>query len=144
MAKLYTNENFPLAVVVALRTLQHDVVTSFESGKANQAIPDADVLAFATEQSRVLVTLNRKHFIGLHIKNSAHAGIVVCTTDADSAALAARIDAELAAQPDMTGQLVRVNRVGCAKYVHARKSDRNGVSKAIAQPRLNRYNKEHG
>lgn len=50
MAKLYTNENLPLPVVEALRQLKHDVLTSYESGKANQAIPDAEVLAFATTQ----------------------------------------------------------------------------------------------
>jgi len=110
MAKLYTNENLPLPVVEALRQLKHDVLTSYESGKANQAIPDAEVLAFATTQGRILITLNRKHFIGLHNQNSAHAGIVVCTFDADSAALAARIHAALNAQPDMAGKLVRVNR----------------------------------
>jgi hypothetical protein len=66
MAQLYANENFPLPVVVALRELGHGVLTSYESGKANQAIPDPDVLAFALAQERILVTLNRKHFIGLH------------------------------------------------------------------------------
>ncbi len=31
MAKLYANENFPLKVVQALRTLGHDFLTSQES-----------------------------------------------------------------------------------------------------------------
>ena len=110
MAELYTNENFPLPVVETLRELGHDVLTTAESGKANQAIPDEDVLAFATEQKRVVVTFNRKHFIQLHNSDTNHAGIIVCTVDADFTALANRIHTALTDQPDMIGQLVRINR----------------------------------
>ena len=110
MAQIYSNENFPLPVVVALRELGHHVLTSFESGNANQAIPDVDVLAFATSQNRILLTLNRKHFIGLHNKNSDHAGIIVRTFDPDSTALAERIHDVLAKQPQMKDQLIRINR----------------------------------
>src|SRR5689334_535042 len=83
MADLYSNENFPLPVVMALRELGHDVLTSFESGQANQAIPDEAVLAFASAQDRILLTFNRKHFIVLHNKNAQHSGIIVCTFDPD-------------------------------------------------------------
>ena len=112
MANLYSNENFPLQVVEALRTFGHDVLTSYDSGKANQSIPDADVLAFATDEGRILVTLNRRHFIGLHRRDPNHAGIVVCSYDPDFAALAGRIHAALIARPDIRGQLVRVNLPG--------------------------------
>jgi len=47
MARLYANENFPLPAVEELRRLGHDVLTSYESGRAGQAVPDEDVLAFA-------------------------------------------------------------------------------------------------
>ena len=110
MAKLYTNENFPQPSVEKLRELGHDVLTTVESGKANQAISDEDVLAFAHEQARILVTFNRKHFIKLHRENHEHAGIIVCTVDADFEGLAQRVHATLEANPDMAGQLVRVNR----------------------------------
>jgi predicted nuclease of predicted toxin-antitoxin system len=63
MVRLYTDENFPLPAVEALRQQGHDVLTAYESGRANQAVPDDEVLDFATEQGRVLVTFNRKHFI---------------------------------------------------------------------------------
>ena len=66
MARCYTNENFPLPTVEALRHLGHDVLTTAESGRAGQAIPDADVLAFAVAEQRIVVTLNRRHFIRLH------------------------------------------------------------------------------
>jgi hypothetical protein len=110
MARCYANENFPLPTVEALRHLGHDVLTTAESGRAGQAIPDADVLAFAVAEQRIVVTLNRRHFIRLHHTTPAHAGIVVCTFDPDFTALAHRIHTALEAQPQMAGQLVRVNR----------------------------------
>jgi len=112
MANLYSNENFPLQVVQGLRGLGHDVLTAYDSGKANQSIPDADVLDFAAREGRILVTLNRRHFIRLHHSNSNHAGIVVCSYDPDFAALARRIHEALLAQPDMRGQPVRINLPG--------------------------------
>lgn len=48
IARLYSNENFPLPVVEALRTLGHDVLTSLDAGKANDAIPDDEVLRYAS------------------------------------------------------------------------------------------------
>ncbi|NCC33291.1 MAG: hypothetical protein EOM24_14930 [Chloroflexia bacterium] len=110
--RLYANENMPLPVVQALRTLGHDVVTTAESGQAGIALPDEAVLAFATTEQRVLVTLNRKHFIRLHRLSSAHTGIVVCTVDLDYSGLAQRIHDALEAQPEMLGELLRVNRPG--------------------------------
>jgi hypothetical protein len=70
MARFYSNENFPLPVVLALRQAGHDVLTSYEAGNANQRIPDEQVLAFATRQARALRTLNRQHFMRLHRRNS--------------------------------------------------------------------------
>ena len=83
MASLYSNENFPLPVVLALRRLGHDVKTSQDFGMAGMAVPDESVLAFAREQGRILLTLNRKHFVRLHSQGAVHAGIVACTFDRD-------------------------------------------------------------
>jgi hypothetical protein len=110
MAWCYANENFPLPAVEALRRLGHDVLTTAESGRAGQAIPDADVLAFAMVEQRIVVTLNRCHFIRLHHTTPAHAGIVVCTFDPDFTALAQRIHSAVESQPQTAGHLVRVNR----------------------------------
>ena len=74
MARLYSNENFPLPVVARLRALGHDVLTIQETGKADQALPDKEVLAFATREQRAVLTLNRLHFIRLHRAQPAHAG----------------------------------------------------------------------
>ncbi len=112
MAHLYANENFPLPVVEALRRLGHDVLTSHEAGNAGRAVPDEEVLAFSTTQRRVLLTLNRRHFVRLHRTISDHAGIVVCTFDPDFAGQAERIHDLLAGGEDRAGQLLRVNRPG--------------------------------
>jgi len=77
MASLYTNENFPLKVVVFLREMGHDVLTSHEAGNANQRIPDSAVLEFAAKSGRILLTLNRRDFIALHQKAPEHCGLIV-------------------------------------------------------------------
>lgn len=111
MAALYANENFPLPAVAELRRLGHDVLTMQETGRADRAMPDEEVLAFAAAQSRILITLNRRHFVRLHDSGQPHAGIIVCTFDPDFGALAQRVHAALAAEANPTGRLVRVNRV---------------------------------
>ena len=112
MAQLYANENFPLPVVEELRRLGHNVLTTYESGRAGIAVPDDEVLAFTVAEKRVLLTINRKHFIRLHRQKPDHTGIVVCTFDLDFVALAQRIHDALEVQPDMNGYLIRINRPG--------------------------------
>jgi predicted nuclease of predicted toxin-antitoxin system len=110
MAQFYSNENFPLPVVDKLRELGHDVLTIQETGKADQALPDAEVLDFATRENRAVLTLNRLHFIRLHRQQPKHAGIIVCTFDLNFAAQAARIHKAITDKDSLTGQLIRVNR----------------------------------
>ena len=110
MARLYANENFPLSVVEALRQAGHDVITVAETGKAEQAWPDEDVLEFATQDERALLTLNRKHFIDLHAKQADHAGIIACTFDPNFLRQAQRLDVAIRSQADLRSKLIRVNR----------------------------------
>jgi predicted nuclease of predicted toxin-antitoxin system len=110
MARLYSNENFPLPVVVELHRLGHDVLTVQEAGKANQEIPDDEVLAFASAEGRAMLTINRRDFIRLHRQQPQHAGIVVCTADLDFIRQAQRIQAAIEATPSLANQLIRVNR----------------------------------
>jgi len=110
MALLYSNENVPLPVIEELRRLGHDVLTVLETGKADQALPDPEVLKYATNLNRAVVTLNRKHFIRLHHRQAHHAGIIVCTFDPDFISQAARIHEALQSVPSLSGQLLRVNR----------------------------------
>lgn len=110
MARLYSNENCPLPVVKELRALGHDVLTIQETGRAGQSVSDEDVLAYAVLDDRALLTLNRKHFIGLHRRHPTHAGLVVCTFDPDFAALARRIHEAIEPEVPLANSLIRVNR----------------------------------
>jgi Domain of unknown function (DUF5615) len=111
MARLYADEDVPRPLVVHLRALGHDLLTALEAGEANLSIPDPNVLARAASLGRIVLTHNRKDFNRLHARTPGHSGIISCTRDdANPEALAARIDAALAANPDLTGQHLRVNR----------------------------------
>ncbi|MEQ9371984.1 MAG: DUF5615 family PIN-like protein [Coleofasciculus chthonoplastes F3-SA18-01] len=83
MVKFYSNENFPMDIVRELRKLGYDVLTSYDAGQANQGIPDEDVLTFAIQQERAVITLNRDDFIELHRSGIPHNGIIICKTDRD-------------------------------------------------------------
>ena len=110
MARLYSNENIPLPVVEHLRRLGHDVLTTQETGQAGQAASDEAVLALACSDGRAVLTLNRRHFIRLHLQQNQHAGIVACTFDPDFAGLADRIHEAICVQAQLTGRLIRINR----------------------------------
>lgn len=110
-ARLYTNENFHQGVVERLRSLGHDVLTTLEAGRANQRIPDEEVVAFAIRDSRVVVTFNRRDFRRLYSSlEGVHSGIIVCTMDSDLDALAKRIDDTIGANAPLQGTLVEIRR----------------------------------
>lgn len=110
MARLYANENFPLPVVEALRSMGHDVLTVADTGKSGQAWPDEAVLDFAKSQGRAVLTLNRRHFVRLHRIQPHHAGIICCSFDPDFTRQAARIHETIISKPVLDDQLARVNR----------------------------------
>lgn len=110
MARLYSNENFPLPVVEELRRLGHDVLTVGDADRAGRRIPDHEVLEFAIAQDRAVLTLNRRHFVGLHLANPKHVGIIACTFDEDFSAQAHRIHEAINRAGDLRAQLLRVNR----------------------------------
>jgi Domain of unknown function (DUF5615) len=37
-----------------------------DAGRANSAVPDLEVLGFAAEEGRILLSHNRRHFLRLH------------------------------------------------------------------------------
>jgi hypothetical protein len=104
MARLYANENFPVEVVLRLRTLGHDFLTTHDVGKSNQGIEDDAVLRFAVETGRRIITLNRKDFMRLHRNNADHSGIIVCTKNRDYAGFADKIDSVIQQAGDLAGQ----------------------------------------
>jgi hypothetical protein len=111
VALFYSNENIALQVVMELRGLGHDVLTSLEAGNANASVPDPEVLAFASARQRILLTHNRRHFLHLHLRRTeSHCGIVLCTFDADFIGQAHRIDAAVTALAESADQVIRINR----------------------------------
>jgi Domain of unknown function (DUF5615) len=112
VAAFYADENFPVGAVEPLRRLGHDVLTALDAGQANRAIPDVEVIEFATKLGRAVLTLNRWQFIGLHSRRPQHAGIVVCTQDPDVDRLAAAVDGVVRHAGSLSGRLLRVVRPG--------------------------------
>lgn len=110
MASFYADEQFPKASTIALRSLGHDVLTVQEAGNANQKIPDEDVLAFATDKDRAVLTLNRYDFIRLHKQSSAHAGIIICSENTNFERLAEKIHDAVSPLNNVNEQLIRVYR----------------------------------
>lgn len=108
IARLYSNENFPIPVVNALRALGHDVLTIQEQGKASESIPDSEVLALASNDKRAILTLNRKDFYRLHEATPNHAGIIVCVVDIDFEKQAQAIHTRIQAEGDLAGKILRV------------------------------------
>ncbi len=108
MTRLYADEQFPKATSEQLRVLDHDVLTVQEAGNAGDS--DPEVLAFAVAADRAVITQNRRDFIRLHRQSSEHAGIIVCSVDQDSEALANRINAAIFVEKPLAGKLIRVVR----------------------------------
>jgi len=79
MARIYADENFPGPIVRRLRTLGHDILTAQEDGRANQKIPDPEVLKRAVALGRAVLTNDRKDYHRLHHSDPNHAGIITCT-----------------------------------------------------------------
>ncbi len=111
MARLYSDENFPLPVVEELRRLGHDVLTLQEAGFAGQSVPDENVLEYASSEKRAILTINRKHFIHLHGSSSRHFGIIVCSFDPLFLEQAQRIHQAIESHKGiLNGRLLRINR----------------------------------
>ena len=110
MARIYTNENFPRDVVVELRGLGHDVLTSQEAGNADRGVPDLDVLLFAAGHQRIVLTLNRRDFFRLPRNSPNHFGIIACTVDPNFSEQAQRIHQALQAENLFNGKLIRINK----------------------------------
>lgn len=111
MARLYSNENFAIDIVQILRDYDHDVLTSYDADQANQSIPDPEVLKFATNQNRILITFNRDDFIELHRSGINHSGIIICKDDRDYLGQAKFINDFLQAQTtELSDHLIRIQK----------------------------------
>ncbi|NET82264.1 MAG: hypothetical protein F6J94_10045 [Moorea sp. SIO1F2] len=109
MVRLYADEQFPRQVVELLRSLEHDVLTVQEAG--NQGLSDEAVLAFAVNQNRAVLTLNRRDFFRLHRLNQEHCGIIACVDDGERQRMVMNIDQAINGLETLAGKLIRVYRV---------------------------------
>jgi hypothetical protein len=111
LARFYSNENFAIDIVQILRDYGHDILTSYDADQANQSIPDPEVLIFATNQNRVLITFNRDDFIELHRSGINHSGIIICKDDRDYLGQAKFIDDFLQSQTvELSDRLIRIQK----------------------------------
>lgn len=110
MKRFYADEDFARPVVVALRLLGHDVLTVLEDGRANQEIPDDQVLKRATELERAVLSRNRRDFARLHTMQPEHMGIVLCKHETDFGGQANRIEDAVKPFANLKGQLIRVQK----------------------------------
>ena len=115
MIDLYSNENFPFDMVQALRQLGYNVLTSYDAGQANRGIPDDQVLAFAQQQKRTVITLNRDDFLNLHRSGIQHLGIIICKDDRDYVWQVHTLHSYLQSQADLTNRLIRVKKQNLPK-----------------------------
>ncbi len=106
MARLYADEHFPFPVVALLRNLGHDALTIQEAGNAGD--DDPEVLAFAVNNDRAVMTQNRRHFIRLHPQQPNHAGIIVCTDDKNLERLATRINEAISVEETLNPHSARL------------------------------------
>ncbi|WP_293352417.1 MULTISPECIES: DUF5615 family PIN-like protein [unclassified Microcoleus] len=108
--RLYSNENFPIAMVEHLRSLDSDVLTSYDAGQANQGIPDDEVLRFATAQNRAVISFNRDDFVALHRGGYRHAGIIVCKDDRDYLGQVTILHSYLQEIDSLCDRLIRIKK----------------------------------
>jgi hypothetical protein len=110
VARFYADEDVDHEVVLALRGLGHDVLTSQEAGQANRRIPDNAVLADAAAMARVLITRNRDDFQRLHDAGQFHCGLVLCGYDPEPDRQARLIVAQIEGQTPGAPWVVKVFR----------------------------------
>jgi len=107
-------------MVKMLKVLGHTVTTSYDAGQANQAIPDNEVLNYATRNSLTIITFNRNDFIELHNNGVRHSGIIVCKTDRDYQGQVDCLDNYLQTQNSLVNRLIRI-----------KKQQKKGLSKPV-------------
>lgn len=108
--RLYANENFPMAMVERLRGFSCDVLTSYDASQANRGIPDEEVLRFATQQNRTVITFNRDDFVALHRNGQSHAGIIICKDDRDYLGQVAVLHGYLLEIDSLSDRLIRIKK----------------------------------
>lgn len=109
MARLYLDENIDTSLCLPLIEYGHDVITVLDAGNSGDS--DEAILKYAIENTRAVVTHNRRHFMRLHkAHEEIHCGIVICTYDPDLVMLALHIHEALDTNEPIENKLIRVTR----------------------------------
>ncbi len=109
--RFYADENLARAIIEELRQLDYDILTSYEAGQANKSISDENVLKFAQERNKIIITLNRDDFVSLHKQGKAHSGIIICKEDRDYQGQAQVIDKFILQDGrSLQGRLIRIKK----------------------------------
>jgi hypothetical protein len=117
-ARLFADEHFDARVTDILRRRGHDVVTvrQIAQNKQGDALSDEEVLKYATQHKRVVLTDNVSDFHRLHEQIPWHEGIVACSVYADARAKANAINETLwrewNARHSFTGRWMRIPAEG--------------------------------
>ena len=109
--RLLADENFPRLVVQELRSRGHDVVWISEE---RPGIGDSEVLAFATNDKRLLITLDKEDFgeLVFRDKQPAPFGIILFRIQQNTLDVTQTIIAELESRTDWTGYFSTVDKNG--------------------------------
>ncbi len=121
MTPLFADENVPQPLTDALRAFGHDVQTALEAKRANQGIPDPEVLVFAIGVGKAVLTNNRRDYHRLHKTAPGHMGIVTFTDDRDIPALSARIHQAICAAEPLPGKLIKIYSAAVDPLLRARR-----------------------
>ena len=109
--RFYADENLPRAIIEELRQLNYNVLNSYEAQQANKSISDENVLKFAQEKNKIIITLNRDDFVSLHQQGEAHSGITICKDDRDYKSQAQVINESiLQDNRSLQGRLIRIKK----------------------------------
>lgn len=73
--RFFFDQHYPLAIATGLRQRGVDVLTAQDACRCG--LPDAEQLAFATTEGRVVATFD-PDYLALHQGGVAHAGIAWC------------------------------------------------------------------
>jgi predicted nuclease of predicted toxin-antitoxin system len=91
-----------------LRALEYDILTVQDAGKAEQKIPDPEVLQYAISLNRAVITMNRRDFIRLHAQIPQHKGIVICKSSTNWEKIAQAIHKHLIQSDSIEGQPIGI------------------------------------
>lgn len=107
-ARFLADTNVPVKIIHSLRGLGYNTVTMQNVENTSQPenpMDDDQVLDYATQHKRTVVTLNKKHFKKLREDNVTHYGIIICRTDDEEHKRAKEIDAIAKANKSLQQQL---------------------------------------